>query len=103
MQPIGPITDAFRIINYAEAALWALIGAGFAIQAFRRRGTTRLTCLVAAVVLLAFGVSDVIETRTGAWWHPRWLLAWKAACVIALLLLTGRYVIRSRRSAGGGE
>src|SRR5688500_6200267 len=97
MQPIGPITDAFRNINYAEAGLWAAIGLGFAVQSFRREGAARLTCLTAAVVLLAFGASDVVETRTGAWWHPWWLLAWKAACVIALLLLVIRWWRTSRR------
>ena len=95
MQPTGPITDAFRIINYAEAGVWAAIGLGFAVQSFRR-GAARLTCLITAVVLLAFGGSDVVETRTGAWWHPWWLLAWKAACVIALLLLVIRWWRTSR-------
>jgi hypothetical protein len=98
MQPLGPITEAFRIINYAEAALWAAIGAAFAIQSFRRGGATRLTCLVAAIVLLAFGASDVVETRTGAWWHPWWLLAWKAACVLALLALVIQWWRASRRT-----
>jgi hypothetical protein len=49
-----------------------------------------------AVALLAFGVSDLVETRTGAWYDPPWLLAWKAACVIAIGVL-GVAVYRHRK------
>lgn len=41
--------------------------------------------LVAALIFVAFGCSDLVETQTGAWWNPWWLLLWKAACVHALL------------------
>jgi hypothetical protein len=52
---------------------------------------------VAAAVLLAFGGSDVVETRTGAWWHPWWLLVWKGLCVVALVVLVGWWWRTSRR------
>jgi hypothetical protein len=38
--------------------------------------------LVLAFVL--FGISDLIEIRTGAWWRPTWLLVWKGICLIAI-------------------
>ena len=97
MQPPTLITDAFRIINYAEAGLWAVLGFGFALHALRSPNQ-RLPCLIAAVTLLAFGASDFIETRTGAWWRPWWLLAWKSACVLVLLALVIRW-FRARRAA----
>ena len=98
MDPVGPITDLFRTINYVEAGLWGILGVGFAIGAGRTGGrAARWRCVVAALTLLAFGASDVVETRTGAWWHPWWLLAWKAACVIALLLLVIGWWRTSRR------
>jgi hypothetical protein len=93
MEPIGPITEAFRVINYAEAGLWGVMGVGFATWGIWRRGGERVSCLVAAVVLLAFGASDVVEAGTGAWWHPWWLLVWKGGCVVILLGLVGRRVI----------
>jgi hypothetical protein len=34
---------------------------------------------------VVFGVSDVIEAQTGAWWHPWWLFAMKALCVLGFL------------------
>lgn len=33
-----------------------------------------------------FGVSDLIESETGAWWRPWWLFGMKAACVLGFLL-----------------
>lgn len=75
--------------NQAEAVFWIAIGMGFAVRGEtlarqpERRGNRRL-CWLAAAVLMAFGASDLVETQTGAWWRPWWLLLWKAACVIAL-------------------
>ena len=97
MQPIGPITDTFRTINYIEAGVWAVMGVGFAGRALLRRGRGRGACAGAAVVLLAFGLSDIVETRTGAWWHPWWLLVWKGACVLILAGLVARWWVTSRR------
>jgi hypothetical protein len=82
--------------NYGEAALWWLIALAFVYYALRQQGAARRRCWTAAVVFLAFGLSDVVEAHTGAWWQPWWLLVWKAACVIAMAaLLVGDW--RARR------
>lgn len=55
--------------NYLEAALWwALAGV-----AFFRAPVGGRAVLVAG--LAAFGLSDVVEVQTGAWYRPGWLLA----------------------------
>lgn len=51
--------------------------------------------LAAAFVFLAFGLSDLVETQTGAWWKPWWLFAWKALCVHAMLAL---FIIHRRHT-----
>ena len=66
------------------------------IVALRRR-QGRASAASAAVVFIAFGVSDIVETTTGAWWRPWWLLVWKGVCVLALLTL----FVRWRRPAAG--
>jgi hypothetical protein len=33
-----------------------------------------------------FGVSDLVEAQTGAWWEPWWLFVMKAACVLVFVL-----------------
>jgi hypothetical protein len=73
------LDPTFVNANYAEAGLWTALGAFVLV-----RGTGPLR-MVPVVALLAFGISDIVETRTGAWYRPWWLLAWKAACVLALL------------------
>jgi hypothetical protein len=33
-----------------------------------------------------FGISDLIESETGAWWEPWWLFVMKSLCVLGFLL-----------------
>lgn len=94
--------DFFRFANYAEAGLWALLGPGLALGGLRHRGDIRRRAWAGAVTLVPFGPSDVIEARTGAWWRPRWLLTWKAACIVALTALFVGHYHRLRRRGGRG-
>jgi hypothetical protein len=86
----------FGTSNYLEAALWGAIAVGFVIAAIRSTETTRARAAVAAVAFVAFGLSDVVEVQTGAWWRPWWLLAWKAACVAVFLMLYVDYLRRRK-------
>lgn len=89
------ITREFQLLNYAEAGLWALIAVGCIIAASRR--PTRAPLLVAGGAFLLFGLSDVVEASTGAWWRPWWLLVWKGLCLLVFAALLLRYV-RARRA-----
>ena len=85
--------------NAVEAVIWWLIAATFAYYATRQSGPVRRRCWIAAVTFLLFGFSGIIEAQTGAWWRPWWLLAWKAACVVAMVwLLHDDW--RARRNGG---
>lgn len=95
---IGLITPEFRYANYAEAALWVVIAVIVATLSLRRRRLNRTSVLL-AVALLAFGASDIVEARTGAWWRPWWLLVWKGACLLCFLAVLVAH-LRARRSAG---
>jgi hypothetical protein len=85
----------FVTANYIEAGLWTVVGVGFLLHALLRRGGA--TSFIAAGAFLIFGLSDVIETRTGAWWRPWWLLAMKGSCLTVLLVLLARHVLAQRR------
>lgn len=84
------LDSTFVYANYAEAALWAGIGGAVLLKRRDRIG------LLIAAALLIFGLSDIVETRTGAWYRPWWLLGVKVACVMTiaglmlLLLRRGR-------------
>ena len=84
----GPLSGAAETYNYVEIGIWCALAVVVAALAARRAGAPRRYGLIASVTLVAFGLSDYAEIRTGGeWWTPWWLLAWKAACVLALLAL----------------
>ena len=87
------LDPTFIYANYAEAGLWAALG----VAAVIKRNGRASWALAAALIL--FGVSDVVETRTGAWYKPWWLLAWKAICVLCILIFGITVLRRRRRSA----
>jgi hypothetical protein len=56
--------------------------------------------MVAATASVLFGISDIVETRTGTWYEPWWLFAWKAACVVCLLGCLAVYRRLTRQDGG---
>lgn len=90
----------FQYMNYAEAALWAVMGVGSLARALPA-SPVRGLCVVAGATLILFGVSDVVEASTGAWYSHWWLLAWKVGCVVVLVGVLVKYVMY-RRSRGTG-
>lgn len=67
--------------NLIESAIWFLFSATFGVLSIRGNGRRRRLFLVLAIAFAAFAVSDVIESRTGAWWRPTWLLLLKGGCL----------------------
>ncbi len=80
------LRQACVVFNFLEAILWLSVAAGFALAFYRRRGNPNLT-LAAGLLFLAFGISDFVEMRTGAWYKPWWLFAWKAATLVGLAVV----------------
>jgi hypothetical protein len=87
----------FEIANHIEAAFWALIGLAFAVRGALVRDAQRASCFWTAGVFLAFGLSDVVEAWSGAWWRPWWLLVWKGGCLGVMVVLFVGYQRRRRR------
>ena len=82
-----------RIFNYIEAGLWFAISAAiFIVSSLRSMSTKKKSnATLAAGAFLAFGVSDLIEARTGSWWNPPALLALNIACVVVLTICLIRH------------
>lgn len=68
--------------NAIEAGVWWSLAA-VVLFAGCRSHRYRLHGMLTAVALLGFGLSDLVEIQTGAWWRPWWLLVWKAICIAA--------------------
>ena len=79
------IQRAVDIFNGLEAALWM----GLAVWLLLRSDphTTAFRRAAWFFALFAFGLSDVVEVYTGAFWRPWWLLVWKGACLTSIGLL----------------
>ena len=73
--------------NHLEAVLWFAIGVGMLLTAFVKRSDGNLLklFLIAAIAFMLFGVSDLIEAKTGAWWRPAELLMLKGTCVLIFI------------------
>lgn len=70
--------------NYVEAVLWVGISLVFLFRIFREDKAPRGLYVVLIIGFFAFGISDLVEVQSGAWWRPWWLLLWKAACIAVL-------------------
>jgi hypothetical protein len=73
------------IFNYCEAVFWAIVSLVILIGAAKTSRRVKKIAYVAVPTLFLFGVSDIVEVFTGAWWKPFWLLLWKGLCIIVLV------------------
>jgi hypothetical protein len=80
-----------------ESGLWLMVVFFVLIQALRSRRRARRVLSLLAGAFLVFGVSDLIEADTGAWWRPVWLLVLKGGCLVVLICGFGEYY-RIRKS-----
>jgi hypothetical protein len=78
--------------NYLEAFLWFCFAIGFAVNAGKTSGKTRINRLITTLTFLFFAGSDIVEVQTGAWWSPWWLFVWKASCVLSMVILFWVYL-----------
>lgn len=85
LQVSRTMQDLTRTGNMAEAALWGLVSLYFFVRWCRARDDLQPVFRGLAIAFLVFGVSDLIEARTGAWWRPVWLLLLKGGCLIFLI------------------
>mgnify|MGYP000510082498 CR=1 FL=1 len=79
--------------NYIESVLWFIIAIGLLVHSFKleKSDASFKICLIASVAFVAFGVSDIIEAQTGAWWRPFSLLVLKVICVVTFVLCFFKY------------
>ncbi len=70
--------------NIVEAFFWMAMSWIAVLYSYKKSDWYMLSL---SWVLFLFGFSDVIESQTGAWWEPWWLLVWKACCIISISAL----------------
>jgi hypothetical protein len=75
------------LYNALEFGLWLILATALTWRASSARHDSRKApFLIAAAAFAAFGVSDLVEIQTGAWYRPWWLLVWKVSCILVLIM-----------------
>lgn len=91
------ITRWVADFNYVEAVFW-MVASFVAWRSSRgMEPAKQKNARLASIALFLFGISDLVETQTGAWWRPWWLLIWKTSCVLALLICWWRHARRNAK------
>ncbi len=83
--------DLEKTGNLIEAGFWIVFGLGLAIAGLRRGRAIAALGLLSGTILCLFGVSDLVESSTGAWWRPWWLFLWKGTCLSGMVLCALKY------------
>lgn len=91
--------DALAIFNAFEAVFWMALGIFVAIAGHRIRGIDTRRRVLAALFLVAFGVSDIIEIQTGAFWRPLGLLVFKGVCLTGIVVCGARILLARKQPA----
>ena len=89
------------LFNACEAAFWWMLAIVVLLRYRQAESPLRRTARFAVVWLVLFGISDVIEMSTGAWWRPWPLLVFKGICLTGLTW-SGWILLRAARRARTG-
>jgi len=76
------MNDLEKSGNQIEAALWFVVTAVLLVKAAKAEAALRKIFFVLSGTFFVFGMSDIIEAQTGAWWRPLWLLFMKVGCIV---------------------
>jgi hypothetical protein len=79
--------EIVSIGNIIEGCFWFLVSLVFFVPALRPKEGHRWFCLSGGALFVIFGLSDMYESTTGAWWKPWWLILWNVGCVGGMVLL----------------
>jgi len=91
-------------LNSVEAAVWISIGLLLLAGAKKAAvNSSRKDVVALSILFVTFGISDVIEVYSSAWWKPWWLLIWKTLNAIGLLSFTAKLYIAERASRHRNE
>lgn len=79
------------IFNYCEAGLWFIISLTVFLRLKKTEVKFKKLAVQTSISFFFFGISDLIEANTGAWWIPWWLLVLKALCILSFVYCLIKY------------
>jgi len=87
--------------NQLESLLWFTIALILIGQAYLNKKVSPYKILMfkLSIAFILFGISDLIEAKTGAWWRPWSLLVFKGVCLISFAYFFACYLkIKKRKT-----
>lgn len=60
--------DVERTGNLIESGFWMIFGVVVTLGLWRQARRLTSFSLISGMIVILFGVSDLVEARTGAWW-----------------------------------
>jgi hypothetical protein len=94
---MGRLMNFEKSGNLIEAALWFGVSLAWTVKSVRGEGRLRVIFSLLAAAFFVFAITDLIESETGAWWRPLWLLGLKALCVVGFVGGFAAYYSVSRK------
>lgn len=92
--------DAVARFNLFEAIFWFVMSLVLLLCGVYREvivaGQKKIFIFL-SVTLLLFGITDLIEMKTGHWSRPPWLLLLNGVCIVAIFI--GIVIIYMRKRA----
>lgn len=80
------------LFNYFEAGLWLVIARTVFVRRIKTSPALTRLAIITSFSFALFGVYDLVEASTGAWWRPLWLLELKSLCVLSFLCCWIKYL-----------
>ena len=80
--------------NLVEGWFWITLA--ILIPLIFHKQTSGLEKAGLVIAFVAFGISDFIEIKTGAWYRPWPLFLLKAVCLISIIILMARIWIATK-------
>jgi succinate-acetate transporter protein len=77
--------DLEKTGNLVEAVFWMLVTVVILVKAIRAAVPSRRIFFILSAAFFVFSISDIIESQTGGWWKPFWLLLMKTGCIAVFL------------------
>lgn len=76
----------YAVTNYIWSIVWFCLALGVVSDA-RAVVAGKYWRYALSLAFVAFGFSDIIEAKTGAWWQPTWLLFFKIFCIVSIVII----------------
>lgn len=76
--------------NLLEAIFWFTLSLFcFFLWSFKKKSNSvqKKYPLLLSLIIFIFGITDLIEIKSGAWWRPIWLLLLKSICLIGIIVV----------------